>query len=231
MSGGYTKLFSDIVDSSIWQEPLETKVVWITLLALCDQNGHVRGSPGWLAGKARVSVEACEKALETLYKPDPQSRTTDHDGRRVEALDDGWLVLNYIAFRDRLSNDKAHSAARERVRKHRERYEALRNTKAVTGVTSVYASVSASEFLPENLREDAVLAAWREWVAFRLTKPKVKDWEGLFRAQAQELSEWGPERALAALKHSRMGGYQGLYEPKRAGVSYTASRIPMGRVD
>ena len=117
---GYVKLFSEIVDSSIWEEPHEIRIVWITLLALCDCDGYVRGSSGWLAGKARVTTTACELALEKFKAPDPRSRTPDNDGKRIEQLEDGWLVLNYIAFRDRLSTNPKTVATRERVRKHRE---------------------------------------------------------------------------------------------------------------
>ncbi len=141
---GYVKIFSEIVDSSIWEEDPETCKVWITLLALCDCDGYVRGSPGWLAGKARVAKSVCESALQKFKSPDARSRTPDNDGRRIEQLEDGWLVLNYLAFRDRLSNDPKAVATRERVKKHRERYNTLRNTESVTSAVSASASVDAS---------------------------------------------------------------------------------------
>ncbi len=140
---GYVKIFSEIVDSSIWEEDPKTCKVWITLLALCNCDGYVRGSSGWLAGKARVDKSVCESALEKFKNPDLRSRTPDNDGRRIEQLEDGWLVLNYLAFRDRLSSDPKAVATRERVQKHRERYIALRNKKSVTPSDS--ASASASE--------------------------------------------------------------------------------------
>jgi hypothetical protein len=143
--GGYTKLFSDIVESSIWNEAMEIRLVWITLLALSDQDGYVRGSVGWLAGKSRVSKEACAKAIELFQKPDHESRTPDNEGRRIEQLEDGWLILNYLSFRDRLSNDAKATATRLRVQKHRERYKALRNTESVTPSHSASASVSVTD--------------------------------------------------------------------------------------
>ena len=142
---GYTKLFSEIVDSSIWREPSDICKVWITLLALSDADGYIRGSPGWLAGKAHVSLATCEEALGKFQHPDHESRTPDNDGKRIDRLEDGWLILNYLEFRDRLSNDPKAQATRERVRKHRERYYALRNTKSVTPLVSASASVSASD--------------------------------------------------------------------------------------
>lgn len=142
---GYAKLFSDIVDSSIWDEDPFTRVVWVTLLALSDQDGFVRGSPGWLAAKARVSLEQCISALEKFKAPDPSSRTADFEGRRVEQLEDGWLILNYVRFRDRLSSDSKAVRTRERVRRHRERYQALRNAQRVTSPVSASASGSVQD--------------------------------------------------------------------------------------
>ena len=147
---GYTKLFSDIVESSIWNEPPDTCKVWITLLALSDQDGYVRGSVGWLAGKARVSKEKCAAAISLFQRPDEESRTPDHEGRRIEALDDGWLILNYIVFRDRLSQNPLNVKTRERVKRHRERYKALRNASSVTTPDSASASVSVSSLDSEK---------------------------------------------------------------------------------
>ena len=44
---GYTKLFGSIVDSTIWRESKETKIVWITMLAKANKEGIVEASlPG-----------------------------------------------------------------------------------------------------------------------------------------------------------------------------------------
>ena len=156
---GYAKLFSDIVDSSIWKEDSDTCKVWITLLALADADGFVRGSDGWLADKSKVELAKCIEAVSKFCSPDPCSRTPDNEGRRVERLEDGYLVLNYLAFRDRLSNDPKVTATRERVRKHREKYAGSVTKRYVTqealqSVTSlVSASASASVLQEEGSGE------------------------------------------------------------------------------
>lgn len=142
MSEGYTKLFSDLVDSSIWDEDPKTCKVWVTLLALANWEGYIRGSVSWLARKARVDLQSCREALDKFAAPDPHSRTPDNEGRRIEVLPDGWLLLNYLIFRDRLSTNPVSVATRERVRRHRERYNALRNAESVTAAHSVSVSVS-----------------------------------------------------------------------------------------
>ena len=98
MQRGYTKLFNTIITSTIWQEPDKTRLIWITMLALADQNGCIHASVPGLAMVARVNVDATRQALEDLQAPDPDSRTKDHDGRRIEEIDGGWRILNYAKY-------------------------------------------------------------------------------------------------------------------------------------
>ena len=96
----FTKLFSSIISSSIWRSPKETKVVWITMLAMSDKDGEVWASVGGLADMARVTKGECRKALDELLAPDDDSRTKENEGRRIEEVDGGWLVLNYKKYRE-----------------------------------------------------------------------------------------------------------------------------------
>lgn len=103
---GYTKLFSSIIDSTVWRESKETKIVWITMLAKAGKEGIVEASLPGLADAARVTIEECEKALEVLKSPDKYSRSKEHQGRRIEDIDGGWLVLNHAKYRDKLSKEE-----------------------------------------------------------------------------------------------------------------------------
>src|SRR6185295_6772759 len=104
----WTKLYQRIVTSSVWKLPSDTRVVWITLLALKDENGVVKGTPGWLADQARVSDEACEKALKLFKAPDKKSRTPMHEGRKIEDVPGiGWRVLNHLYYRDGMEDMRA----------------------------------------------------------------------------------------------------------------------------
>jgi len=105
---GYTPLFNSIVMSSIWDENNETRIVWITMLALAGADGVVEGSITGLAHSARVSVEACRKALEKLQAPDPYSRTSDDKGRRIKEIDGGWLILNHKKYREKAKSRAAY---------------------------------------------------------------------------------------------------------------------------
>jgi hypothetical protein len=127
----YTKLFNSIVTSTIWTEDDKTRIVWITMLALADKNGEVAGSVPGLARIAGVPVEAARIALEKFMAPDPDSRTRDDEGRRIEEIDGGWALLNHAKYRRMASKDENKERTRERVRRFREKA----CNKSVTHVT------------------------------------------------------------------------------------------------
>lgn len=99
MSDSYTKLFSSITASTIVSEPLATRWLWVTMLAMSDASGHVWGSIPGLARIANITLEQCEEALTCFLSPDPYSRTKENDGRRVAEVDGGWLLLNHGKYR------------------------------------------------------------------------------------------------------------------------------------
>ncbi len=103
---GYTKLFGSIVASTIWRESKETKIVWITMLALSNKYGVVEASLPGLADLARVSLEDTKTAIEVLLSPDSFSRTKDFEGRRIEEVDGGWAILNHGKYRAKMSIDE-----------------------------------------------------------------------------------------------------------------------------
>src|SRR5882672_4790195 len=116
----YTKLWSHILNSTIWNEDDQTRLVWITMLALSDMGGYVAGSIPGLAHQARVPLPACEKALITLKSPDLYSRTKEHEGRRIVEVEGGWTILNYEKHREAAAEDLRRMQNRERAKRFRD---------------------------------------------------------------------------------------------------------------
>ncbi len=128
---GYVKLFSDILASTVWTESNSTRLVWITMLAMASRDGDVMASVPGLAHMARVTVEECQEALNRLAAPDEHSRTKDHEGRRIEAIDGGWFILNYEKHRERMTLDDRREKDRLRQERKRKR-DASRHVTLVT---------------------------------------------------------------------------------------------------
>lgn len=125
MSLTFTKLFSSITESTIWVESHATRIVWITMLAMADRKGRVWGSIPGLANRARVTVEECESALTCFQRPDKYSRTSEHEGRRIELMDGGWRLLNYGKYREVQDEESRREYQRTWDRENRHKHSDL----------------------------------------------------------------------------------------------------------
>jgi hypothetical protein len=120
---GYTKLFASILDSTVWQESKETRLVWVTLLAMADRDGIVDSSVPGLADRAKVTLKECEVALELFLSPDKYSRSKEHEGRRIEVIDGGWKLLNHEKYREKMSAEEQKERAALRQAKWRDKHK------------------------------------------------------------------------------------------------------------
>ncbi len=116
---GYTKLFQTILASTIWEESDQTRIVWITLLAMADKHGIVEASVPGLATFARVSRAACDRAIKALSSPDPDSRSSTMQGRRIEAVPGGWRLVNHAKYRAKLNADERRDYLTVKQREYR----------------------------------------------------------------------------------------------------------------
>lgn len=143
----YTKLFSSILDSTIWQTPPATKLVWITLLAMSDRRGEIHASVPGLAVRAGVTIEEVESALTCFRSPDAYSRTKTEDGRRIEDIDGGWRLLNHAKYRALMSLEERREYNREKQREHR--------SKNVKECQQVSAAVSSGQAPSAHAESDS----------------------------------------------------------------------------
>lgn len=142
----YVKLFSKILDSSIWMEPAATKIVWITLLAAKDQDGFAQfASIRNLAQRAVVTVEEAKTAVECLSGPDIDSTNPKNEGRRIERVPGGYIILNseqYRNLKDQITKREQDRRYAVEYRLRKKRQEKLTNTNAK--LTRPDSSVSVS---------------------------------------------------------------------------------------
>ena len=97
---GFALLWSKILDSSLWiQGSKETRLVWVTLLAMKDSKGIVQASVIGLADRAKVTVEECRDSLQVLLNPDPEDTSKVDDGRRIREVRGGWQIVNHDLYR------------------------------------------------------------------------------------------------------------------------------------
>lgn len=113
-------LWGGLLRSTVWQHGYEVRLVWITLLALKDKDGYVYGSLGWLSDAAKVPKEECCKALAILAAPEADSKTKEFEGRRIEVVDGGWIILNHHKYIDKMREQRQDMRRAYQARKQRE---------------------------------------------------------------------------------------------------------------
>ncbi len=92
------------------------------MIAVMDEVGFAQfASIGNVAHRARVTNDEACNALVTLESPDPASSDPANEGKRLEKVPGGWLVLNAEKHRSMVSRIVVQEQTRARVRKFRER--------------------------------------------------------------------------------------------------------------
>ncbi len=119
MHDHYTKLWSNILESTIWHEDRDLILLWIVLLAKKQKDHVVRVPIPELADKSKLTIERCEECLEKLASPDKYSRTKDFEGRRIRVVDDGILILNGAKYQDHLREEQRKVAVARASRNYR----------------------------------------------------------------------------------------------------------------
>lgn len=115
----FAKLDSGIVNSTLWVQPDDVLRVWIWFLSQADAQGMVRTAAPALALVCMKPVDRVREILTLLESPDPDSRSEVEDGRRIRKVPGGWQIINYPAYRARISADEKRENDRLRIAEKR----------------------------------------------------------------------------------------------------------------
>lgn len=177
MADHYVKLWASILDSSVWSEPESHRIVWITMLAMKDKTGFVGASVDGLARRANIDEARVREALASFMAPDPNSRNSENEGRRIQEVPRGWHILNNDYFQH--LQDQEARRAYERDRKAEQRKRVVpecpgqdMDTKGqmqicpppVTG-TGTASGTSEKRSVPRP--DDVSEQTWEDWLAHR----------------------------------------------------------------
>ncbi len=120
----WAPLFSSVVESSLWDEPLHVRVVFLTMMALKDADHVVRKNEYQLRRAANVEEAQVLEALKILGKPDRKRPDQEHEGRRIQKVEEGWLIINGDKYQKQMR--RVSKAAWQK------RYRASKRTKGVS---------------------------------------------------------------------------------------------------
>jgi hypothetical protein len=121
MSQLYTRVFVQILDSSI-AEDFTLRHIFEDLFKLCDyKTGIVDMTRQALSRRLNVPLDLLNESIAKLEAPDPSSRDLEHEGRRIERLDEhrdwGWRILNWNKY----ESIRTRAAGAERASRYRDK--------------------------------------------------------------------------------------------------------------
>jgi len=97
----FGKVFRSLWEGSLCGKP-DDQLVFVFMLASADADGVVDVVPSIISHQTGLAMERVAGAIARLMEPDPESRTTDHEGRRLLAVGErswGWKIVNYKKYR------------------------------------------------------------------------------------------------------------------------------------
>jgi len=123
MSKIYSRVFLQILDSSISEDWVMRHVFEDFLKLAHWRTGIVDMTREALSRRLNIPLDILNEKIERLESPDPQSRDSELQGRRLERIDPhrnwGWRIVNH----DKYEEIRGKSDGADRVRLHRERKE------------------------------------------------------------------------------------------------------------
>lgn len=151
------------------------------------------GIPGFAKAMSHADVDWLEVRDKCLVI----KRFHEHNGQSAKIRDQG-------ARRQARYRDVTEDASPEKRREDKNKTPAQKDdSKSAKGIE-----------IPEALRTPEFLAAWREWEA-HLREKKVRTTVRADRLQLAECLTWGVAGAVAAIRYSIRGNYQGLFQARQ----------------
>jgi hypothetical protein len=143
---GFAKLDDRILNSTIWEEDLATRIVFVTAICmarpitligpreaidcLSDEPlelqvpagfyGFVDASASGIIHQARVDREDGAGALRKLQSPDRASSSKVLEGRRLLHVEGGFILVNFNLYRDKDFSTPRVQAFRKRQKQNDE---------------------------------------------------------------------------------------------------------------
>lgn len=193
----YGKLFSSMYDGSLYGN-WKAMVTFQQMIILCGPDGVIDMTPHALAARTGIPLDIIQEGIAVLEAPDPYSRSTENDGRRIERMDGhrpwGWLIVNYAKYRRMVDAEEKREADRIRIAAKRAAERAAKDGKerhvadnaTVAEKSQSVADVAQAEAEVEVKRERG--RATRSPRAQRLTIETLPaEWETYCRTKRPDL--------------------------------------------
>ena len=129
----YGKIFHSIYDGTL-AEDWRALITFQQLIVLCDADGIIDMTPASISRRTGIPLEHIEAGIEILIAPDPHSRTSGNDGKRIIPIDDnrswGWEIVNHKHYRDLRTAKDRREYMRDYMREKRSKQKLTKDNKS-----------------------------------------------------------------------------------------------------
>ena len=120
----YGKIFAQMYDGTLCTAgPWQALVTFQQFIVLARSDGVVDMTPSAISARTTIPLAIIEAGIEALERPDPESRSLDHEGRRIVRLSEhrtwGWRIVNHAKYRAIRDEEGRRDYQREWDRTHR----------------------------------------------------------------------------------------------------------------
>ena len=170
----YGIIHKEIFDSTVMAEGYEVVYVFMSMIAIADDQDCVRLTPSTLALRINMPQEKTEGAIERLGRPDADSESKDFGGRRIVPISEifpehgrGWFMVNREKYIEKAKKEHRRTYMRELMREKRKndnnRPEQVNNE----GILSDSKQQLAHININKDINKDINKKAWDEFVQHR----------------------------------------------------------------
>jgi len=155
----FGKWFASTYTGSMLGAGSDVFAVWSWVVANAGPKGELEINPALLAAMIGEPVERIEKAVEFLCAPDPKSRSTEEEGRRI--VHEGafsYRVVNHAKYRAARSEEARRAQNREAKRRQRERSKSADSQQESASVSNVSRGQPKTEDRRQKTEADSSLS-------------------------------------------------------------------------
>lgn len=221
---GYTPVFDSVFHGTLcgrWP----TLPVWLTILPMTDKHGQIDMTYQAMSALSGWPIDLLKEAVAELMKPDPESRSDEAEGRRLELIDPdnrqwGWRVVNHRIYREKARLMSKDSARTESGRDaERKKSPAVPRTPPVSPAVPLSDSNADADSNKKKTEEAQApgldFESWSRWLTYRSEIRKPIKPVSIPAAQ-RKLAGFGANQS-AVVENSIANSYQGLIAPKTNG--------------
>ena len=97
----FAKLLSRITESSLMEQNIATRYVFLMMLAIANEEGVVVGTEIAIARRLNMDLVLFQSSIANLTQPDEDSNSKEHGGRRIVLSEQprGFLIVNYCKYK------------------------------------------------------------------------------------------------------------------------------------